>query len=67
MVPTPVGEALRVPKMLRRFDTPTADKLEYMCISRITIWVFPKIGVPQNGWFIMDTPIEMDDLGVPPF
>ena len=20
-------------------------------------WVFPKIGVPQNGWFIMENPI----------
>ena len=26
-------------------------------------WVFPKIGVPQNGWFIMEHPIKMDDLG----
>ena len=31
------------------------------------VWMLPKIGVPQNGWFIMETLIKMDDLGVPLF
>ena len=35
--------------------------------NQMHIWVFPKIGVPQNGWFIMENPIKMDDLGVPLF
>ena len=36
-------------------------------VSPIAIWVFPKIGVPQNGWFIVENHIKMDDLGVPLF
>ena len=28
---------------------------------------FPKIVVPQNGWFIVENSIKMDDLGVPLF
>ena len=31
------------------------------------IWVFQKIVVPQNGLFIMENPIKMDDLGHPYF
>ena len=29
--------------------------------------MFPEIGIPRNGWFIMENPIRMDDLGVPLF
>jgi len=31
------------------------------------MWVFPKIEVPQNGWFRMEKLIKMDDLEVPLF
>ena len=30
-----------------------------------SMWMFPKIVVPQNGWLIMEIPIKMGDLGVP--
>ena len=33
----------------------------------VSIWRFPKIRVPQNRWFMMENPMESDDLGVPPF
>ena len=28
------------------------------------IWGFPKIGVPQDGWFIVDNPIEMIGVAI---
>ena len=38
-----------------------------MSKSKNETWVFPKIGVSQNGLFIMEKTIKMDDLVVPLF
>ena len=54
-----------VPKKHYRFGS--ISTLWNMLVYTMYRWVFPKIVVPQNGWFTRENPIRMDDLGVPLF
>jgi len=36
-------------------STDAGCRMEEVRVS-LAIWVFPQIGVPQNGWFIMENP-----------
>ena len=40
-------------------------QLEKVCFlfCVFLVWVFPKIVVPQNGWFVMENPIKMGWFG----
>ena len=49
------------------FPTPKTASWRPRSKEARKIWMFPKMVVPQNGWFIMENPIKMDDLGVPLF
>ena len=59
-------ESIRFATARSVFEEPDKRASKYIMVFK-GIWVFPKIGVPQNGRFIMEKPIKMDDLEVPLF
>ena len=83
MVPAKMGEVFEVPpisnlqpslgrfKQKKKHPSNSAFTLiAYMPKTSTTIKIyggFQKIGVPQNGWLMMENPIKVDDLGVPLF
>ena len=47
-------------------DPEQMGSIPFALLEAWALWVFPKIGVPQNGWFMMENPIKKDDLGENP-